>query len=157
MTLVKFDLFCSLRLQVENDLSLPKAFFPPDVELVVGRAFDGGLDRVTACIIGLPPSRSLKGLRIQGDEIEIVKQEALGFEEINEFIEPVDQKLFQVMALERDPSGFSALNSFRVGDDVEKGLCGMAEQIGQAFAEDPDTQVSGVIKEFELAHVGVFP
>jgi hypothetical protein len=145
------------RLQVENDLSLPDSFFFQDFELMMGGALDGSLYGMAAFIIGLPSNCGLKCLSIQGKKVEITKQEPLGFKKIDEFIEPVDQKFFHVMPFERDGSGFFGPNGFRIGDDVKEGLSSMTEKVGQGFTENPDTLVSGMIKEFELTHAAAVP
>lgn len=93
------------QLQVENDLGLPDTFFPADMQLMMGGAFDDGFYGMAAFIIGFPSNRSLKGLCIQEKKIEITKQEPLRVKEIDEFVEPVDQEFFQIIRLKGNCSG----------------------------------------------------
>ena len=108
---------------------------------------------MTPLVVGFPPGGCLKGLFIQGKEIEITEQEPLGVEEVEEFVEPADHEFVQAVCFDRDYSGLCGAHGLRIGDHVKKGLCGMAEQISQAVAEGSDAEVSGMIQVFELAHV----
>jgi hypothetical protein len=143
-------------LQVKDDLGFPFPFFLPDLQLMIGSTLYCCLDGMTIFVIRFPSHQSLKRFFIQEYKFKFPEEKASCVEEINEFIEPADEKFFRSVPSDGDFTSFLWEDGFRIGDHMKESFCGMMEKIGKAFAEDPDAQIACMIHEFKFTHAELF-
>ena len=141
--------------EIENDLCFPSRLSPGHMKLMVSGRLNRSQDGVISFIENLPKGYSLNKIITQIEYFEPPEEKPTGFKEINEFIEPVHQQLFEPVGPHGDFTGLFFSNPFRISDDMKKPFRCVLKQKRKGLPINLDPHIGRVIDELKFSPVVV--